>query len=737
MVSLHRNQLEELKELGLEAPSELKVISLVGMAGIGKTTLVQEFYHDPLAIEYFDHRLFLTIGPQYKLREILLSAFNQLGGHHSDGEKIHISQLADYIQKSLHDSTYLIVLDDVWNTQAWDMVKHCFPSRRRYSRIIVTTQILDLALYISGHINIEIPLLNDDESWNLLRRMVFDNQEECSRQLEKIGRKIAKNCEGLPFAITEVAKILRKIEKTVEEWEIQADKEDPLTITLNEDTPLSKAISLSYTRLPPHLKLCFLYMGVFPKGYAVPISQLIQLWVSEGLFEPRMSMSLEETMGEYLRKLVQRNVVLNNKVSSIDIETTKTCRLHFTFRSLCVNEAKNEKFFHVIKKITDVSEESINSQRRLCIHNNVVLAFEQVHKHMESVEDACSLLCFGPKQKYPIELYLRFKLLKILDAVSIRFYDFPEEILELLQLSYLSITCDGDEIPPSISNLQNLEVLIVHRHHIVKSSPDSPVYLPEEIWKIHKIKHLECVGMDLPEPSSLDDSLTLEKLSTLSGVSARSCTVKILSRIPNLKKVGIQIETEHGSSFETFSFLNEDHFASLYEKFESFKCVVVNPRISPSHRFAPSIPNFPAKIRKITLSGCGFPWECMRSIASLPNLVSLKLRWHAFSGREWKTGDGEFPKLEYLLLEDLDLQKWEVKYNHFPQLMRLNVRHCYRLEKLRRDFAYVPALVMEVDDCRRFATKELEEEIFRFNKNHLQIAVNFSWDDKKKTNHDL
>ncbi|EYU19283.1 hypothetical protein MIMGU_mgv1a026559mg [Erythranthe guttata] len=518
-----------------------------------------------------------------------------------------------------------------------------------------------------------LPLLTDDQSWKLLRQTAFTSEDKCSRELEKIGKKIARNCEELPAAILQVGENLRR--KSFQEWKTLSENEDPLVITRDGNTPLSKALYFSNIMLPQYLKLCFLYMAVFPKHYAIFRSKLIKIWVAEGFLDRHVrSSNAEETAGEYLDLLASRSVVLSEKQTSIDIEKTKKCRLHFTFQSPCVNEAKNKKFFHILKKYADCTPENLTSQERLCVHNNVVLAFTQVHEWMESVPDAQSLLCFGPKQSYPIVFPLHFSLLKILDALAIRFYEVPHQLLALVHLTYLAITCDG-ELPKSISRLSNLEVLNFCQHHNIKLS-NGLVFLSVEIWHMHKLKQLYCMGFDVPPPPPPDDS-HLENFLTLSAVSAHSCTMEVLSRIPNLQRIGVRIESAH-DSMETFSF--SGHFSSIYEELESVKCVIVNPNLRSQvvHCF----PLFPVYIKKICLSGCGFPWKKMEVIALLPTLRVLKLRWYAFCGSVWKTNDPQFPGLDYVLLEDLDIVHWESVGEQFPCLSHVIIRHCYKLENI-------------------------------------------------------
>ncbi|EYU32839.1 hypothetical protein MIMGU_mgv1a017989mg, partial [Erythranthe guttata] len=455
-------------------------------------------------------------------------------------------------------------------------------------------------------------------------------------------------------AIIQVGENLRG--KSFEEWKTLSEKEDPLVITRYDDTPLSKALFFSYMMLPQLLKPFFMAFWGQTRG---------------------------------LKKLLETPWIYVNSYRF------KNCRLHFTFRSLCVSEAKSEKFFHILKKYTDCTPENIKRQQRLCVHNNVVLAFTQVHEWMELFPNAQSLLCFGPKQQYPVLLPLCLRLFKVLDALALRFYEFPHQLLALVHLTHLSITCDR-ELPNSISTLSNLEVLIFIRYHNIKFSNNGPVCLPIDIWNMHKLRQLYCEGFDLPPP--LDNS-HLENLLTISGVSAHSCITEVLSRIPNLNRIAVQIESAHDST-ETFNFFG--HFASVYEEFESFKCVVVNPNLSS--QIVRSVPNIPMNIRKISLSGCGLPWENMQVIASLPNLRVLKLRWYAFCGPLWKTSTGQFPSLEFLLLEDLDIENLELD---IPYLRWVIVRHCYKLENISNQFKNTGLL--EVDDCNPSFMKKMRE----------------------------
>ncbi|KAL8490277.1 hypothetical protein ACS0TY_025983 [Phlomoides rotata] len=239
------------------------------------------------------------------------------------------------------------------------------------------------------------------------------------------------------------------------------------------------------------------------------------------------------------------------------------------------------------------------------------------------------------------------KFLRRLDVLNIRFYDFPLEVLKMVKLRYLALTCNGN-LPSSISDLRKLQYLIVHSHLSIKPF-GALFHLPMEIWDMKRLKHLQVKGYDLP---NVGDTF-LQELITLSDVTTRSCMV--LNRVPNLKKLGIKIELAPNATDPLCCF---DHISHL-TKLKSLRCVIVNPFfkigvVSPVLSFT----CFSFSLKKLSLSGMGYPWEEMSKIASLPKLKMLKLRNNAFRGPEWELEENGFPNLQALLVEDIDLVCW-------------------------------------------------------------------------------
>ncbi|KAK4402506.1 hypothetical protein Sango_0991300 [Sesamum angolense] len=259
---------------------------------------------------------------------------------------------------------------------------------------------------------------------------------------------------------------------------------------------------------------------------------------------------------------------------------------------------------------------------------------------------------------------------------------------------------------------------------------------------MQELRHLEVMGSDLQDPSS--HTACLPNLSTLLGVSAQSCTEEVLERIPNLKELGIQIKLALDAAAAEPSCCF-DYLVHLHQ-LESLKCVIVNPNrklqvVVPT----PPASVFPSCLKRLTLSGLGFPWEYIGTIARLPNLLVLKLQCFGFQGQNWTTSEDEFRQLKFLLLEDTDLKHWHhrrtglkpwYEAGAFPSLERLIIRHCYRLQEIPLEIGRTEHLrVIEVvdggpslvDSARQLP---LKDDFIR--RNHLiEVRIKSSEDDHK------
>ncbi|KAL8466264.1 hypothetical protein ACS0TY_035396 [Phlomoides rotata] len=189
----------------------LQIIPIVGMGGIGKTTLARNIYAKQLIKEHFDICAWATISQEYDTLDILkeiLSQFNKVGGGDSTE-----NELGEIIYKHLSGLRYLIIMDDMWSIEVCDRVKFFFPNNNNGSRIMITTRLSNLAFQLANSYGFQMKFLDEDRSWNIFLEIVF-GKDDCLVELEEIGREIVRNCKGLPLSIVVIGGLLAKYKGT-------------------------------------------------------------------------------------------------------------------------------------------------------------------------------------------------------------------------------------------------------------------------------------------------------------------------------------------------------------------------------------------------------------------------------------------------------------------------------------------------------------------------------------------
>nr|GMD81542.1 putative late blight resistance protein homolog R1A-4 isoform X1 [Ipomoea batatas] len=177
-------------------------------------------------------------------------------------------------------------------------------------------------------------LLDPKESWELFCNILSIDEEHLAPKFKKIRNHVVEKCDGLPQLIVEVAKRLSKCNNIQEGWK-KIEKELESLGILDRSS-----IFVGYDMLPHHLKVCFLYFGVFPKRKKIRVKMLIRLWIAEGFVKPLNGKQSEDQAYQYLLKLIDRSLLLIED-QSFDGKI-KTCRMHSAMHSFCVVEAQKE-----------------------------------------------------------------------------------------------------------------------------------------------------------------------------------------------------------------------------------------------------------------------------------------------------------------------------------------------------------------------------------------------------------
>ncbi|XP_047947331.1 putative disease resistance protein RGA3 [Salvia hispanica] len=195
----------------------ISVLPIIGVGGIGKTTLAKLVYNDPRVGEHYDIRIWVYVSKNFELKTLLKAMIED-----ATGSAVALGQL-DVLQRELRkllsQKRYLIVLDDVWNEdqEKWFKLKNILSCGSTGASIIVTARQNKVA-HIMGTLPAHrLKRLSDENCWMLLRSRAFGPNEEVSPHLEIIGKEIVKKCVGVPLIAEALGGILR-FKRTREEW---------------------------------------------------------------------------------------------------------------------------------------------------------------------------------------------------------------------------------------------------------------------------------------------------------------------------------------------------------------------------------------------------------------------------------------------------------------------------------------------------------------------------------------
>ncbi|KAL3379098.1 hypothetical protein AABB24_000025 [Solanum stoloniferum] len=434
-----------IKDRLIVQSSRLEVVPITGMGGIGKTTLARRVYDDSLIAYHFYVRAWTNVSQEFDTREIFLGILRSMGVVNDEVERNSTTeQLAERVYRSLKGRKYLIILDDMWSIEAWKHVKRSFPDDHNGSRILLTTRLVDVAsCACSGNSLHQMRFLSEEESWTLLRDKVFGNGRY-PPELEKIGRYIGHQCQGLPLAIVAIGGLLSKMSKETSSWENVAEKVGSLMTSDTMDC--LNILSLSYNHLPQYLKTCFLYMGVFAETREIPVWKLIKLWIAEGFVKKVNHKNLEDVAEENLRELVDRSLVLMGKHTSLG--KIKTCKMHDLVRDMCLREAQYENFIH-FKTRTNLPWEDMNILRKL---PNL-----EVLKLKDGAFDVLTWILSDEDE----DGFLKLKFL-LLERMSLKQWEATSNHFPSLEHLVLTNCYSLKQIPFDFAEIQTLQLIELH-----------------------------------------------------------------------------------------------------------------------------------------------------------------------------------------------------------------------------------------------------------------------------------
>nr|QKW90243.1 wheat stem rust immune receptor [Thinopyrum obtusiflorum] len=473
---------------------QLKVVSIVGFGGLGKTTLANEVYHMLRPGSTFS--AFVPVSQKPNILNLLRSLLSQLGIEPT----IYacVSDLIDKLRERLQTKRYLIIIDDLWDVSAWNIIKCALPDNDCGSRVVVTTRIQEVATACCSHRRdyiLQMKPLSDEDSKRLFYGRIFGSTEACPRHLRDVSLEVLKKCGGLPLAITSIASMLAT--EGFEQKERWKDVRNSLGSGTNGTlNGVRQILNLSYKDLPCYLKTCFLYLGMYPEDYTIKRSDLECQWMAEGFVSKENGHSVEKTARSYFNELVNRSLI--QPVEFDNTGSVTQCRVHDMMLDLIMLKSVEENFLTVVDDTKDITGLDYKA-RRLSIRldgasNDLTTLLNNI-----SMSHVRSVMFFGSSQNTPP--LSKFKFLRVLFINLHRATIDLTGLCKLYQLRYLWIsdTCHY-QVPTRIRELQHLETLNVKRG------------LPDGIGNMKSLRYLRAFDLRL---NTLDNIKSLGELTNL------------------------------------------------------------------------------------------------------------------------------------------------------------------------------------------------------------------------------
>ncbi|XVF37625.1 hypothetical protein REPUB_Repub20aG0025600 [Reevesia pubescens] len=446
----------------------LSVVSIVGMAGLGKTTLAKVVCNNETIQDHFGKIMWVCVSDDFDVERILVEMLESLTKNTCSIK--NKDNMLRRIQEELGGDRYLLIFDDVWNeyTEKWEDLKGCLLgiSRNIGSKIIVTTRSDNVALVmgtIPEHRHYPRKLV-DDECWSIIKEKVFGSTS-IPPELEDIGKDIAKKCTGVPLVARVIGGTMSN-KKDKEEW--LSIKHCNIWDSLERNDGILHVLKLSFDRLPsPSLKQCFAYCSIFPKDFCIEREKLIQLWMAEGFLHPSEAhMAMEDTGNMHFEALLSNS--LFQDVETDAYGNIEVCKMHDLVHDLALFVSKEE----TMVLDTDSMRDTSHIRHMSVIFNGELVptilghATPKLHSLFSKVDVFCnfsgdlkSLRTLNLSGAYVQKLPSLGKLkhLRFLDISRTNVTELPKSFTRLYNLQTLRIVkCSLQKFPKGMKNLVSL-----------------------------------------------------------------------------------------------------------------------------------------------------------------------------------------------------------------------------------------------------------------------------------------
>ncbi|CAN1270562.1 Putative disease resistance protein RGA3 [Linum perenne] len=514
------DDIKKIKKLLLLADSDI-VVPIVGIGGMGKTTLAQLIYNDRDVIDEFKLRLWVCVSEDFEVNVIVQKILESATGE--EKQDLELSTLTKHLARHISEKKYLLVLDDVWNfnPEKWDALRSVLRSGASGSKILVTTRFENYARRMMSRGSPRPPYtlsgLSSQQSWSLLRQIAFGSGDEMLEttvtSAEEIKSEIMKKSAGVPLAVKTIANLLYFRDPQTEWLQFLRSSE---LLGAEQEGSILHNLKLSYEYLPSHLKHCFLHCALYPKDYEIRVETLIFQWCALGLIKSsspnESSQSLLDLGLRCFMDLAWRSFF--QEIKRDWSNNIKTCKMHDLIHDLAVSLAGSSRR-QITGPIDRIDEQTyhISLSHDLWPPCDIINHLDRA-KRLQTFYVPHTDRWYQPGTSWDEHSFRsfvsRFGSLRLLNFSNSGMEMVPQHIQRLKYLRYIDFSFDKKmtRLPNSITMLQNLQVLILNNCESLQELPENINQLVN-LWFLNCFECFSLTHM----PAGLDRLTRLEKLT--------------------------------------------------------------------------------------------------------------------------------------------------------------------------------------------------------------------------------
>ncbi|KAI5324844.1 hypothetical protein L3X38_033917 [Prunus dulcis] len=665
------------------------VVSVVGMGGSGKTTLVARTFTNHVVKSHFECYAWITVSQSYVLEDLLIRLMTEF--HKARKEEVPTNmnsmsrhELLEILVNYLEIKRYLVVLDDVWDIHLWEKIRFSFPDTQLGSRIMITTRREDIAsssFRVESHVHKIRPLERSD-AWVLFSKKAFSSypNKSCSPELLPLAQELVERCGGLPLAIVALSGLMSS-KKSLTEWSTVYNS---LNWHLTNNPllePMKSILLFSYNDLPYRLKQCFLYCSLFPEDTVILNMRITRLWIAEGFVEHVKGVTPEEVANSYVMELIFRNMLQERYQ-----EHNHACKMHDVMLEIALSIAEKEKF-------CSVHEGSETMEETGALRLSIQTTNGEIGYSCTGLSRLRSFLVFATGASsfsFSKTLLFDLTLLRVLDLEDVPIDNLPDEVTYLFNLKYLNLRGTPiKELPESIGQLRNLQTL-----NIMDTNIEA---LPRGISKLLNLRHLvmshyqnlsQVIGVKIPSSIS-----KMKKLQYLGCIKSEGNIIRLIGNMTQLKALGItnvkeRDEEDLCASIQEMKVLSKlGLWVADGEDFLRVDALSSPPPFLDTLTLSgklEKVPHWVCSLHSLIylrMGGSRLEEEVLPHIEALPSLRLLCLD-NSYVGKELCFSSG-FVKLTYMALVNFSLvNKITIEEGVMPNLDFLIINTCLSLERL-------------------------------------------------------